>query len=297
MNISDIWCFKHEPSSFDNMVLDKQARTTLAKSFKEVPNLFISGPPGVGKGTFAHIFLKKTGYDHLWVNCSDETSVDNMRTKVKSFATALGITPMKIVVLNECDYLSVSGQALLRDLMEQVQSITRFILMCNYPHKIIPELVSRCQSIDLSSPPINEIAKFVMNVLKSENIKIKDLSAVSETIKKLYPDIRRIVNTLQSNVNMDTLSTIQITETTANYEKIQACIKSKDIDGIRKILRSNSINYVDLYSYIFDNMDNFNNPGEAILTIAEYLYRDSIIAIKEINFISCVVELIKKGCV
>lgn len=102
MNKTDIWTFKYEPQFFENMVLNDDTRKKLGKVFTEVPNLMLVGPAGVGKGTFTHIFLKQTGLDYLWVNCSDETSIDNIRTKVKSFATSLGITPLKIVVLNEC---------------------------------------------------------------------------------------------------------------------------------------------------------------------------------------------------
>lgn len=102
MNKTDIWCFKYQPQTFSEIVLNNDIRNKLQKALVEVPNLMLVGPAGVGKGTFTNVFLKQTGLDYLWVNCSDETSIDNIRTKVKSFATSLGITPLKIVVLNEC---------------------------------------------------------------------------------------------------------------------------------------------------------------------------------------------------
>jgi DNA polymerase III delta prime subunit len=297
MNKTEIWSFKHEPEFFEEMVLNEDIRKKLSKALVEIPNLMLVGPAGVGKGTFTHIFLKQTGLDYLWVNCSDETSIDNIRTKVKSFATSLGITPLKVVVLNECDYISVPGQAMLRDMMEQVQKITRFILMCNYGHKVIPELQSRCQVIEMNSPPLKDIAKFVMGILKREKIQVEKVEAIVEVVKKLYPDIRGTINTLQLNAINGKISNVKLDNINGIYSSLLKMIKEIDVDGIRKTLRSNTINYTELYQFLFDNVDEFKSPGDAIIEIAEAMYRDSIIAIKEINFISCILKLAKRGCI
>jgi DNA polymerase III delta prime subunit len=296
MNKTDIWCFKYQPQTFSEIVLNNDIRNKLQKALVEVPNLMLVGPAGVGKGTFTNVFLKQTGLDYLWVNCSDETSIDNIRTKVKSFATSLGITPLKIVVLNEMDGLSVPGQAMLRDLIEQVHKITRFILMCNYGHKVIPELQSRCQVVEMGAPPLKDVAKFVMNILKQEGVEVKKVESVLDVVKKLYPDIRSTINTLQLNVVHGVLDSITMDNINSVYENLFKMSVNSDLDGIRKTLRSNTINYVELYQYFFDHVGELNNPGDAIIDIADALYRDSIIAIKEINFIGLVVKLMKKGC-
>lgn len=98
----NIWTFVHEPKKLDDMILTLDLKGKLRKVITEVPNLLLVGPPGVGKGTFVHILLKETGYDYIWINASDETGIETMRRKVKSFSTALGTSEMKIVVLNEC---------------------------------------------------------------------------------------------------------------------------------------------------------------------------------------------------
>lgn len=297
MDNTSIWTFKYEPEFFEEMVLNDDIRKKLNKALLEIPNLMLVGPAGVGKGTFTHIFLKQTGLDYLWVNCSDETSIDNIRTKVKSFATSLGITPLKVVVLNECDYISVPGQAMLRDMMEQVQKITRFILMCNYGHKVIPELQSRCQVIEMNNPPMKDIGKFAISVLKREKVKVEKPEAILDVIKQLYPDIRKIINTLQLNTINGKLSSIKLENINNVYSSIFKMMKEVDLDGIRKALRSNTINYTELYQHMFDNAGEFKSPGDAIIEIAEAMYRDSIIAIKEINFISFVLKLVKRGCI
>jgi DNA polymerase III delta prime subunit len=296
MNKYDLWTFKHEPQTFDEIILSDNIKEKLRKTFIEVPNLMLVGPAGVGKGTFTKVFLKETGLDYLWINASDETGIDNIRNKVKSFATSLGITPLKVVVFNEADGLSVSGQSLLLELMERVQNITRFILMCNDAYKIIPELQSRCQVVEITSPPIKEIAKFVMSILKKENIKVEHVESVADTIKTLYPDIRQIINVLQLNSVNNKITSIQISDNDALYSKILDCSKKQDLDGVRKLLRSNPINYVDLYNYFYSNLAQINSPGDAIIEISEALYRNGFIAIKEINFIAMVLKLIKIRC-
>lgn len=297
MNKTDIWCFQHEPDNIEDMVLNDDVRDKLNNILSKSLNVTLVGPAGVGKGTFTHIFLKHTGFDYIWVNCSDETSVENMRTKVKSFATALGTTKLKVVVLNEADYLSPNAMAMLRDLIEQVHSITRFILMCNYGHKLLPEITSRCPIVEMGTPPLKDIAKFVLGVLKKENVKFEKLETIVETIKKLYPDIRTTLNTLQLNCIGGKISSVKFQMASELYKTIFELVKKQDLDAIRKTLRSNTTNYTELYQYIFDNVGDLKSPGDAIIETADAMYRDGLIAIKEINFIGYVLKLMKKGCV
>ena len=297
MNNTAIWTFRYQPDKFEDMILSSDMRNILGKVIKERPNIMLVGNAGVGKGTFTNVFLKETKLDYLKVNCSDETSIDAMRTKVKSFATALGVTPLKIVVLNEMDFLSVQGQAMLRDLMESVQGITRFILQCNYGQKVIPELASRCQVIELNGPPMKDIGIHCLKILKAEGVTIKNKSVISDTIKKLYPDIRKIINTLQMSTINGVIDSVKLEQVNEVYSDIVMMIKSQDLDGIRKSLRSNAIDYPDLYAHIFEAAGEFKSPGDVIILVAEHLYRDSIIAIKEVNFIAMVVTILKKGLI
>ena len=297
MNQTDIWTFKYEPKTLDDMIIHQDIKPILSKSIKEVPNLMLVGPPGVGKGTFVNIYLKETGLDYIKINCSDETGIDNLRTKVKSFATALGITKLKIVILNESDFLSLPAQAMLRDLMEQVQGITRFVFQCNYGHKMIKELLSRCQVVELNNPPAKEIYEHCVSILNKERITIKNKSAIVNVIKRLYPDIRRTINTLQMSVDGGVLDVVKYDSSTDVYGAILGFMLSKDVDGIRKALRSNIINYPELYQYLFDEVGQFKSAGDMIILIGEHLYRDSIIAIKEINFMTMVIRGMKEGSI
>lgn len=293
-----LWTFIYEPKTLDDMILPVDIRPKLEKALKEIPNLLLVGPAGVGKGTFTNIFLKQTGLDSIRLNASDERNIDDMRDKVASFAKSLGVTPLKVVILNEADGLNQLAQKNILDLIEQVQKITRFILVGNYGHMIIEPLQSRCMTVSFGNLPIKEIGAHCMKILKAENVKVKNAKVVSEIIKKFYPDVRKIINTLQLNTIDNTIDAI-VTLDNVNevYMEILKMMKKGDLESIRKSLRSNSINYPDLYQFLFNEVGVFQSPGDMIIEIGEALYRDGIVAIKEVNFMAFVARCLKKSVI
>jgi len=293
----EIWCFKYAPKTLDEMILSDEMRETLKKVIIECPNVLLVGKPGTGKGTFMDILLRTTEYDFMKLNASDENSIDVVRDKVKSFATSLGITDKKVVYLNESDHLSFQAQAGLRDMQESVQKNCRFFFLANYPQKIIDPIKSRCQTITLNDPPKDQLLKFCFKILKEENIEVKNKSGVVEIIKAHYPDIRQIVNTLQLNCNNGVFDTVKISTTSEVFETIFKNMKDKDVDGIRKILRTESVDYNELYNFLYEKAPESKSPGDFIISIGEYMYRDSFVAIKEINFMAFFFEMMKKGVI
>lgn len=296
--MKDIWSFKYEPKSIDEMVLNEDIRKRFKKFATELPNIMLYGNPGVGKGTFAHILLEQTGLPKLWINASDETGIDAMRDKVRSFATSMASHgDMKIVVLNEGDSLTSGmqgSQKMLRQLMEDVQKITRFILLCNYDRYIIPELRSRFTTLKIENPPKTEIAKFCFMILKHEKITLdkKTVDRIKIIVEKCYPDIRKTINVLQENCIDGKLIGSRLSASEGIWDKILKGIVLKDIENIRQILKSNYIDYNELYSYLFENAGEFKEPGGAILLIGEHLHRNTISDIKEINFMHMVVDMV-----
>lgn len=295
MNKQEIWTFKYEPKSIDEMILSDEMKEKLKEIEKDCPNVLLCGKPGTGKGTFMNIFLKDTGYDFMKMNASDENSVDDVRSKIKSFATSLGITNKKIVYLNESDHLSPSAFASLRDLQESVQKNTRFFYLANYPQKIPDPIKSRSQTISLNEPPKKEILTHCFKILKAENITIKNKSGIVDIIKAHYPDIRQIINTLQLNCKNAVFDKVKISTTSDVFENIFTLMKKSDIDGLRKILRSEGVDYPALYEYLYNKAPETKSPGDFIINIGEYLYRDSFVAIKEINFMAFYINLLKLG--
>jgi len=296
---TDLWEFKYKPQVFEDIILDNTFKDHLKKCLDEVPNCTLSGPPGIGKGTFMDILIKKNKPEILRINGSDETGVDCIRDKVKPFAESVGFSgKLKIVYINEADRLSVNAQDMLRDLIEKVQDLTRFILLCNYPDRITKEVLSRCPLFHFPDPPIKDIAKKCINILKQENIKY-DGQSILNIVKSSYPDIRNTINTLKYNVIDNKLSNnIKMINVNSMYQDVIDVMKTKDPSKVRKVLRSNPINYVRLYQYIYDILlssdnDVFKNDYSALIHITDGAYRNDIVAIKEITFMNVYLKILK----
>ena len=203
---------------------------------------------------------------------------------------------MKIVVLNEADSLTSGpqgSQKLLRQLIEDTYKICRFVLICNYENNIIPELKSRTQVIKFENPPKSEIGKLLLKILKTEGIRYQGKD-VMDIIQKCYPDIRKTINVLQENSIDGELTGSRIFASEVVFEKILSLILKNDLDGVRETIKSNFIEYDDLYSFLYEHAGEFKQPGLAILGIGEHLYRNNQVAIKEINFIHMIVDFIYK---
>ena len=300
---TDLWEFKYKPRTFDEIIFDERIKPKLRKALDEVPNMTISGSAGIGKGTFMDVLMEEKKPEMMKINGSDETGVDAIRDRVKPFAESMGFSnTLKIVYINEADRLSPNAQDMLRDLIESVHDLTRFILLCNYPERITPEILSRCPLIQIPNPPIKEIAKKCIDILKNEGIKY-DGKAVINIVKSCYPDIRNTINTLKYNVVDGVLAEdaiiINIDQV---YQDVVEAMKTSDPSQVRKVLRSNPIDYVKLYEYLYklimDSEESvFSNDISAILHITEGAYRNDQVAIKEISFINMYLKLLKNGCI
>lgn len=296
----DLWEFKYSPKTFDDIILHDDIKDVLAKSLEEMPNMTIAGPPGCGKGTFMSVLIETKKPETLRLNGSDATGIDDIRDRVKPFAEAVGFEgEMKLVYINEADRLSLHAQDMLRDLIERVQDITRFILLCNYPERLTKELKSRCPVISFPDPPIKDIVLKCISILKSENVQYDNKDVVN-LVKSTYPDIRHTINMLKFNVNDGILSSkLNIISVNEVYQEVLDAMLTGDPSNVRKVLRSNPIDYIKLYSFLYETlMDTdksvFKNDFIAITEIAEGSYRNDIVAIKEIGFMNVFFKILKQ---
>lgn len=290
----NIWTYKYQPKTFNDIIFNDEIKSKLEKAYTEIPNILLYGTPGIGKGCFANLLKEKENVDYMWINASDESGIDVFRNKIRPFATAMCMKDMKIVVLNECDSLTSGpqgAQKLLRQLMEDTYKICRFILICNYENYIIPEIKSRCQVIKIDNPPKKEIGKLCLRILRNEKIKFEPKDVI-EIVSKCYPDVRKTINVLQENVVNGKLTGSRVYASEVLFEKILDYILKKDIEKVREELKSNYIPYDELYAFLYENAGKFKQPGAAILLIGKHLYQDSTVAIKEINFMTMVVDMI-----
>jgi DNA polymerase III delta prime subunit len=300
---TDLYEFKYCPKTFDEIILHPGIKDALKKVINEIPNCTIAGPPGCGKGTLMSVLIKTNKIEVLRLNGSDTNGVDDIRDRVKPFAESMGFNGvLKLVYINEADRLSSAAQDMLRDLIERVQDITRFILLCNHPERITDEVKSRCPLIIFPDPPIKEIVLKCINILKSEKVTFDNKDVIT-LVKSTFPDIRHTINMLKFNVNDGILSSkLNIVSVNEVYQEVLDAMLSRDPSNVRKCLRNNPIDYIKLYSFLYDKLIDtkevvFKNDFIAIAEIAEGAYRNDIISIKEIGFMNVFFKILKQNAV
>jgi DNA polymerase III delta prime subunit len=280
---------KYRPDTLEGYIGNEQFTSDLQKWIEEgnLPNLLLHGSPGTGKTTAAKLIVKNIQCDFIYINCSDENGIDTIRENVKQFASAATFQPIKVVILDEADFLTINAQAALRNIIESFSGNTRFIFTCNFVERIIEPLQSRLTTYELSSPPIKQMARHLANILDKESIEYdtKDLSII---VKKTYPDIRRALNTIQGSIRKNTLVVDKLGE--ANYpQQISEALDKKDAFAtIRQVVADNNIkDFNNLYRMLFEK---YSDP-EIIITIAEYQFQSVTAPDKEINFMGCIAKL------
>jgi DNA polymerase III delta prime subunit len=290
----EIWSFKYEPTKLEDMILNETVRKKLEKAVTEKPNIILYGKPGTGKGTFTNIFFNITGCDKLWINASDETSIETIRSKVNPYSHAPS-PGIKYVVFNESEALSSGksgAQKMLKEVIEQVHTKTRFLFMTNEIHNMNSAILSRCMEINLDSPPIGDIGRFMSKILKSENVAF-DKKVFIDIIKTCYPDIRKTIWTMQENTYDGKLNSSEVYSAEALFAEILKYMLDKDVENLRSAVKNNYINYKQLYEFLFEKAGEFKSPGGAILQIGDHL-RWHPAGNPEINFIHMVFDMMWK---
>ena len=296
-----LWVEKYRPSNLDTYIGNDHLKSKVSTYLEsgDLPHLLLYGKAGTGKTTLAKILVKNIECDYLYINASDENNVDTVRNKVKNFASTMGFKDYKIIILDECDYITPNAQAALRNLMETFSKHCRFILTCNFVERIIDPIQSRCQSFQIIPPSKKEVAKHIHDILLKENV-MSDMKDLKVLIDSGYPDIRRVINAAQRNVikgklKLDTTSIIQ-----NDYKlKLLKILKTQDkktaFKDIRQLLLDNKItDFADLFRLLYDDVDDWGkgHVAECILIIARYELTDGQVPDKEINAMAMLIELL-----
>ena len=187
-----LWVEKYRSQTLDKYIGNEELKSTIANWIEknDIPHLLLYGKAGTGKTTLAKLIVNNIDCDYLYINASDENGIDTIRDKVKSFAIASSFKPLKVVILDEADFLTQPAQAALRNLIEEYSLNTRFILTCNYIERLIEPLQSRCEIHILKPPSKGDVARHICtNILEVEGVKY-DIKDVARVINELYPDVR-----------------------------------------------------------------------------------------------------------
>jgi len=306
--LNSIWTEKYRPKTLNEMVLSPDNRNYFSSLKGEVPNLLFIGTPGIGKTTIAKVIVQDIlKCQYLYINASDENGIDTIRNKVNNFSQTKSFDGnIKIVILDECDGITIDGQRALRNTMEEYSAYTRFILTANYKHKIIPPIQSRAQCFDLN-PVISDVVTRIGYILKCENIDIPNTEKLNlvKVIKENFPDIRKTINVIQKYCITGVLAIKENADRNGITNKIHKFIKENKLIEMRKYLIENELEFQGDYNSLLKSYLNFlyeadigsdikeNKKREAILTIAEYLYRDAMVLDKEINAFACFLTVSK----
>ena len=296
-----LWVEKYRPSTLDTYIGNEHLKSKVSMYLEsgDLPHLLLYGRAGTGKTTLAKLLVNNIECDYLYINASDENNVDTVRTKVKNFASTVGFKDMKVIILDECDYITPNAQAALRNLMETFSKHCRFILTCNFVERIIDPIQSRCQSFQIIPPSKTEVAKHLHNILLQENV-IDSPEDIKVLVESGYPDIRRVINSAQRNVvkgklKLDTSSIIQNDYKLKLVKILETQNKKNAFKEIRQLLADNKItDYADLFRLLYDEVDGYGKGhlAECILIIARYELSDSQVVDKEINVMAMLIELL-----
>lgn len=308
MNINQkefLYVEKYRPSTIEDCILPKSIKTTMKDIVRngELPNMLFSGGPGVGKTTVAKALCKELDLDYLLVNGSEEGNIDTLRGKIKQFASTVSFQGgYKVVILDEADYLNPqSTQPALRGFIEEFSKNCRFILTCNFKNRIIEPLRSRCSVYEFSIPNNEKpyLASFFFErlqaILSQENVTY-DPKVLVVLIEKHFPDWRRILNECQRYSLSGTIdSGILVNLNDDNIKSLMNCLKEKDFKTMRKWVVDNiDTEPQSILRKIYDSMYDYMNPNSIpnlVVILAEYQYKNSFVADREINLVACMTEI------
>lgn len=306
--MKQLWVEQYRPKDIDGYVFrDDTQRNQVKAWIKEgsIPHLLFSGAAGIGKTTLAKILinaLKVDEYDVLELNASRENNVDTVRDRITNFVSTMPFGKFKIVLLDEADYLSPNAQAALRGVMEQYAQTARFILTCNYPHKIIPALHSRCQGFHIETIDHTEFTARVATILVEEGVNF-DLDTLDSYVKATYPDLRKCLNLVQMHSVEGKLSSPSDSDKgTADYKLAMVdMFKQGKIREARQLLCSQARpeEMDEIFRWMYDNLQLFakspEQEDEAILVIRKGYVNHSMCADAEINLSATLCELAQIG--
>ena len=303
MKENSLFVEKYRSKVLDEYVGNEQLKQIVSQYIdkNDIQNLLLYGTPGTGKTTLAKLIVNNINCDFLYINASDERGIDTIRDKVQGFASSASFKPLKIIILDEADFLTIQAQASLRNIIETYSRTTRFILTCNYLERIIDPLQSRCQVLKITPPSKKEVAQHVANVLDQEDISYENFN-IAFIVNKHYPDIRKILNTCQVN-NVDGKLTIDKSliasseYTDAILTELKAANKSS-FKNIRQILAdSNLSDFEEIYRFLYDSLDEYgkNDLAKAliIIEIENYIYHANFRVDKEINVMALICSILK----
>ena len=304
-----LWVEQYRPKTVDECILPKTLKTQLQSYVdkQDISNLILSGGPGVGKTTAARAMLEQIGATYMFINGSEESGIDVLRTKIKNFASTVSLDGgRKYLILDEADYLNPqSTQPALRGFIEEFHQNCGFILTCNYKNKLIAPLHSRCGVVDFTIPKsekaslAHQFFQRAISILQENEIKYNK-KVVAELINNHFPDWRRILNELQRySVSGQIDAGILVNLGEKSIKELMGMMKNKEFTNVRKWVVENIDNDPDtLFRAVYDNLYEYLDSStipHVVVILGEYQYKNAFVADAEINMVACLTEIMARG--
>ncbi len=296
---------KYRPRKIDDTVLPYELKTVFKEFIanSNIPNLILSGGPGVGKTTVARAMLEEISADYIIINGSLSGNIDTLRNEIMQFASSVSFQGgRKYVILDEADYLNAnSTQPALRNFMEEYSKNCGFILTCNFKNRIIAPLHSRCSVIDFDiknaeKPKLaSEFFERLKKILEMEGITYED-KVVAAFIQKHFPDWRRILNEIQrysavGKIDAGILSNLQ----EVSIKDLMNNMKAKNYTAVRKWVAENINNDTNtIFRKLYDKAGDLfkaQSIPQLCLILADYQYKAAFVADHEVNLAACLAEI------
>ena len=291
---------KYRSKTLDNYVGNEHIKKTIKQYLgqNDIQNLIFYGPAGTGKTTLAKLIVNNLDCDHIYINASDERGIETIRDKVSGFASSASFKPLKVVILDEADFLTIQAQASLRNVIETFSRTTRFILTCNYVERIIDPLQSRCQTLKIIPPTKVDVAKHIAWVMDQENTSF-EREDIKTIVNQYYPDLRKCLNTIQLSTQDNKLVIDKSVLVSSNYMTLilkELSTPKPKWGAIRQIIaNANVSDFEELYRYLYDNAHVYapQKEGMVAIYVNEYSYQANFRIDKEINCMALIAKLIE----